>query len=737
MKNIIKGGIDEDNGKLVVDAGSSTLTETLHDTALRSIDANPKFRRRGLAAQGLTDDYDRNREEANERIKKAFFKNDKEGYEQFLASTAANDFKQRNAMVEYEQAQVLHGLKENQQLMLKNKVNSIVETMNTEYGAAKLQQASLLEDENTRHANAQAATDDKFDTLKESFEKGETTQEQYDAGVKACIEESNAESEANRKNIEGANNVFAMRTGTLFQGLQNSIVEIYDGEYEFHIKMGESEYAAKNAARVAAKSAALESLQSLINSGYGEFVNYALPILKDDETIRVYDTKKDENGNVVKDDKGNEQYEVVKGVFDISRRMFLSRDEIVGIEKALTQHAAEERTKRNLVVEQYKNQLKQIVYNAEVVIDAAFDPTKPMDENAEKELSSQLQNAISAIDQIYDAFPEATGNHRNRIVNYYKRARNSHIKAMNEANNCANEEMFRKLLDSIDSQNNAVETVVVPVIDDNGKIEEKPVSMDGHKAFRTIYSLAKKAGYFKNGEYDAAYKRHDDPWMRANRIQNTINKFFQTEKVGKKSNIAGIILDVNKDGSIGFVGTQKEREGAYLDDADIGMMWDSDMKVPSNVMRAIVGRLDDFCVRAMVTPTEEQLQDELKKAYDSAMEAHDNAAFNANFLNSLSRSIESRFNPLVNDEVYGGVRARAKEAAEDIEYYRARGLPVPQDKIVKYGELTMEAEKGIMRGDFKALEASVRPTASMYKRNIMQGTTAVDDRDFMAISEEQ
>ena len=443
MKNIIKGGIDDDNGKFVVDAGVSTLTETLHDTALRSIDANPKFRRRGLAAQGLTDDYDRSREEANERIKKAFFKNDNEGYEQFLASTAANDFKQRNAMVEYEQAQVLHGLKENQQLMLKNKVNSIVETMNTEYGAAKLQQASLLEDENTRHANAQAATDDKFDTLKESFEKGETTQEQYDAGVKACIEESNAESEANRKNIEGANNVFAMRTGTLFQGLQNSIVEIYDSEYDFYIKIGESEYAARNAARVAAKSAALESLQSLINSGYGEFVNYVLPILKDDETIRVYDAKKDENGNVVKDKDGNDEYEAVKGVFDISKRMFLSRDEIVGIEKALAQHATEERTKRNLVVEQYKNQLKQIVYNAEAVIDAAFDPTKPMDENAEKELSSQLQNAISAIDKIYDAFPEATGNHRNRIVNYYKRARNSHIKAMNEANNCANEEMFR------------------------------------------------------------------------------------------------------------------------------------------------------------------------------------------------------------------------------------------------------------------------------------------------------
>lgn len=724
MKNIIKGGIDEDNGKLVVDAGGSTLTEELHETALRSIDANPKFRRRGLAAQGLTDDYDRNREKANESIKKTFFKNDNEGYEQFLASTAANDFKQRNAMVEYEQAQVLHGLKENQQLMLKNKVNSIVETMNTEYGAAKLQQASLLEDENTRHANAQAATDDRFDTLKESFEKGETTQEQYDAGVKACIEESNAESEANKKNIEGANNVFAMRTGTLFQGLQNSIVEIYDSEYDFYIKMGESEYAARNAARVAAKSAALESLQSLINSGYGEFVNYALPILKDDETIRVYDVKKDENGNVVKDKDGNEEYEAVKGVFDISKRMFLSRDEIVGIEKALAQHAAEERTKRNLVVEQYKNQLKQIVYNAEVVIDAAFDPTKPMDENAEKELSSQLQNAISAIDQIYDAFPEATGNHRNRIVNYYKRARNSHIKAMNEANNCANEDMFRKLLDSYDSDTQATHVVKVPLADEKGNVVETEMEMDGHKAFRTIYSLAKRAGYFKNGEYDAAYRRHTDPYARAQRIQSVINKFYDTKKSGKSATFAGVVLNVRNDGSIGIINTKKETVGE-LDDAlknEVWGIWDKNLTIPYDVVRSVVNQLDDFCNRALVTPTEEQLTEKLQEAYDSAMEAHDNAAFNANFLNSLSRSIEAQFNPIVNEEVFGDARARR-------DFLEKRGLEVSPDLIEK-------TENGRIRADFKVIEASIKPNASMFKRNIMQGTTAVDDRDFMAIAEE-
>ena len=724
MKNIIKGGIDDENGKFVVDAGVSTLTETLHDTALRSIDANPKFRRRGLAAQGLTDDYDRSREEANERIKKAFFKNDNEGYEQFLASTAANDFKQRNAMVEYEQAQVLHGLKENQQLMLKNKVNSIVETMNTEYGAAKLQQASLLEDENTRHANAQAATDDKFDTLKESFEKGETTQEQYDAGVKACIEESNAESEANRKNIEGANNVFAMRTGTLFQGLQNSIVEIYDSEYDFCIKMGESEYAARNAARVAAKSAALESLQSLINSGYGEFVNYALPILKDDETIRVYDVKKDENGNVVKDKDGNEEYEAVKGVFDISKRMFLSRDEIVGIENALAQHATEERTKRNLVVEQYKNQLKQIVYNAEAVIDAAFDPTKPMDENAEKELSSQLQNAISAIDKIYDAFPEATGNHRNRIVNYYKRARNSHIKAMNEANNCANEEMFRKLLDSYDSDTQATHVVKVPLADEKGNVVETEMEMDGHKAFRTIYSLAKRAGYFKNGEYDAAYRRHTDPYARAQRIQSVINKFYDTKKSGKSATFAGVVLDVRRDGSIGIVNTKKETVGE-LDDAlknDAFWVFDRNLTIPYDVVRSVVNQLDDFCNRALVTPTEEQLTEKLQEAYDSAMDAHDNAAFNANFLNSLSRSIEAQFNPVVNEEVFGDARAKR-------EFLEKRGLEVSPDLIEK-------TENGRIRADFTVIEASIKPNASMYKRNIMQGTTTVDDRDFMAIAEE-
>ena len=724
MKNIIKGGIDEDNGKLVVDAVGSTLTETLHDTALRSIDANPKFRRRGLAAQGLTDDYDRNREAANERIKKAFFKNDSEGYEQFLASTAANDFKQRNAMVEYEQAQVLHGLKENQQLMLKNKVNSIVETMNTEYGAAKLQQASLLEDENTRHANAQSATDDKFDTLKESFEKGETTQEQYDAGVKACIEESNAESEANRKNIEGANNVFAMRTGTLFQGLQNSIVEIYDSEYDFYIKMGESEYAARNAARVAAKSAALESLQSLINSGYGEFVNYALPILKDDETIRVYDTKKDENGNVVKDKDGNDEYEAVNGVFDISKRMFLSRDEIVGIEKALAQHATEERTKRNLVVEQYKNQLKQIVYNAEVVIDAAFDPTKPMDENAEKELSSQLQNAISAIDKIYDAFPEATGNHRNRIVNYYKRARNSHIKAMNEANNCANEEMFRKLLDSYDSDTQATHVVKVPLADERGNVVETEMKMDGHKAFRTIYSLAKRAGYFKNGEYDAAYRRHTDPYARAQRIQSVINKFYDTKKSGKSATFAGVVLDVRRDGSIGIVNTKKETVGE-LDDAlknEVWGIWDKNLTIPYDVVRSVVNQLDDFCNRALVTPTEEQLTEKLQEAYNSAMDAHDNAAFNANFLNSLSRSIEAQFNPVVNEEVFGDARAKR-------EFLEKRGLDVSPDLIEK-------TENGRIRADFTVIEASIKPNASMYRRNIMQGTTAVDDRDLMAIAEE-
>ena len=280
------------------------------------------------------------------------------------------------------------------------------------------------------------------------------------------------------------------------------------------------------------------------------------------------------------------------------------------------------------------------------------------------------------------------------------------------------------MLDSYDSDPQATHVVKVPLADEKGNVVETEMEMDGHKAFRTIYSLAKRAGYFKNGEYDAAYRRHTDPYARAQRIQSVINKFYDTKKSGKSATFAGVVLDVRRDGSIGIVNTKKETVGE-LDDAlkdDAFWVFDRNLTIPYDVVRSVVNQLDDFCNRALVTPTEEQLTEKLQEAYNSAMDAHDNAAFNANFLNSLSRSIEAQFNPVVNEEVFGDARAKR-------EFLEKRGLEVSPDLIEK-------TENGRIRADFKVIEASIKPNASMYRRNIMQGTTDVDDRDFMAIAEE-
>jgi len=721
----------DDYGKVVaLENAQSPEAQSQAVAALGRIGDKYLLPHEGLDAAQTLAEYDR-RMKTVDKLDREFFKGDSRAYGRHIAAHANERANRRKALVSAVNAEMKHGM----DVAIKNdterRINSLIEIDSLDAAGVLANQAADgdIASQSLQNGIEQTTTENEFatDRLKEERD-AKVADAKTEADKKKAVDEYRARKAA----VDTA--TIATRTAIGYIGIQElakiskqeeehargratslrqDLRNIFMQKYKAYLSMNQSHEIAYANALEATRQGSIRYFSERMKGGQVGSVLYTLDELEKtgDELFKASVTD-----------------ETPTGVYDPSAYGFCRKSDILALRKAakaqLEEARHDELTRESIANANDNAVLKASVYNAQRLIDKLYssgEAVKPEDETV---LAKNVGKILEDINAIYARNPKVIGAHVNTIKNYYRREQARYVKAMGEASNCQNEEDFRRRLRLLDSTTEPTQKVSVPLLDSNGNVVETEIEMDTHKAFLTTYSLARKAGYFKSGEFAISARRHNDPALRASRIQSAINSFFDTRKSGKTATFAGVVLDVNKDGSIGVVNTKKETVGE-LDDAlkgDVLWFFDSNLKIPYEVIRSVVNRLDDFCVRSMVTPTDDQLKEELKSAYDAAIEAHDNKAFNANFLNALSGNINAKFDPQENYRRYADDQL-------EVELRRRRGEQVDP-------ALLERVENGRIRADFKVIEASVVPTANMYKRSIMRGTDTKDDNDFMAIAEE-
>lgn len=734
--NRIESSVNKSPAVGIIHTDKSDQFDTLHEEALKSIGNSPSFNRTGLKAQGMTEEFDRNSAANDEKIRNECYKNDPKGYQLYKRATADYEIQKRKAIAQYEMAQVAHGLQEANKDRRRDSLASAIETFKMGYGAAKLHQASMLEEENGKHAAAlEAIENDKNLSASTVEQMPETTSkeeiENFKKQEQERLNKRTLDEVTRNQTAQAAIDVmFGNQTKELFKNFNDSMMKMFRSEYEFQKGMGHDEREAFDAASSATRADVVSALKAMIDGGNGEFVNsVVLPILNDPDAIKVFDYERDADGKEVLYENGQKKIVEKAGVFDMSGRLFLEEGDIRAIEKYLASHVAEVRATQKLKEEEYASQLKAIVYNSQVLIDSVYDEAaqkgQVIDENVENALGERLKTMTDAIDTIYKAHPKLIGAHYRNIQNYRRTARARYTKAVNMANNCANEEAFRKLLTDINNSAEATTTVRVDMLNDKGELESRDLEMDTHKAYLTVLAKARKAGFCKGAEWNKTARMHTEPQARAGRIQAAINNFFVEKQDGATSGSpAGrIILDVNKDGSVGFAQTMKENSGVFFDDADVGFVYDSDITVPYSVVAAVVKELDDFCVNSLVTPKDDEMVAKLREAFNDAMQKNDAQSFSFNFIEGLRGRTAAKFDPVLHSKYYG-------DAIADVEFRRERNLPIDP-------ELSELAKNGIMSPSFQEIKASILPSAAQMKRNITENIGDASADDFMASMEDE
>jgi hypothetical protein len=705
--------------------------EELHEEAIKSIDANPVFSRKGLKAQGMTDEFDASSKKNDEVIRKELFKDDPEGFEMYKRMTADYDIKKRQSIVQYEQAQVAHGLQEENNFRRKSELTGIVESTKLAYSGAKAFQASRLEGENYQHLSILEAIERSSRQL--------ASPEEDDEGLSLAYYTSAQRAEAKR-NLDTLNAIdteFSIKAGTLYDDFRKSMIALHRREMDFQISMGLDEKTAYNAACSATRADMVSAMRSLIDSGNGEFVNsVVLPMLKDPDAIKVFDYERDKDGKEIVDKDGKKKIVALDGVFDISGRLFLEDEDLRKVEQYLATHVSEERTRKKLVEEQYGSQLKKIVYDAQVVIDSVYDKAAEsgdaVNENLENELADKLNQSCRAIDAIYSEFPSLTGSHYRSIMNYYRTARNRYIRAMNMSNNCKNEAEFIELLGKINSSSNDVTTIEVPILDENGETVVEKIEMDSHKAYLTVLSQARRAGFCKGEEFGRSVRAHTEPMKRANRIQEAINSFliekhgamvYKQDGIKKESAAGTITIGVNKDGSLYISGGKKGLSGVKFEDAIVrSFLSDIDADVESGAISEVVKILDDFCISSPVTPSAEELRTRLNTAFADAQKKRDAKAFSFNLLTGLKANTVRMFDKGRGWDEYDKIQER-------IKYYKASNLPIPED-------LKKQLKDAKIYPSFQAIRAAIMPSAQQMKRRIASDGESSNAEDFVSAFED-
>ena len=432
---------------------------------------------------------------------------------------------------------------------------------------------------------------------------------------------------------------------------------------------------------------------------------------------------------------GDADYEASKaksptGVYDPSAYGFLRKSDLYALRKAAKQMImearAEARSNEAISLANSNAVLKSLVYGAQTQIDALYDKGEAVAPEDAKVLNKNLHDIVGKIDAMYAGNPKLVGNHVKQIKSYYRSAQARYMKTMNLAANCQNEEDFKELLQKYNNATSEVSEIDVPEIDENGQLTGKTIkaSVDTHKAYVITLNQARRAGFCKGAEWNTGARAHLEPQKRAHRIQAALNDFLVEKQGGQtsKSPAGRIALDVNADGTISIGSTNNELGNTFFDDADEGW-FDTDINVPPAVIRDVVKALESYCISSLVTPTDEQLREQLNFAFNTAQAKNDARMFGYNFLESLRQRTAARFDPVLNRELYGNDRARYR-------YLEQRGMPIDPS-------LRKSVENGKLQPSFQFLRNSIMPRSMQMKRRIAeQDNGRLDADDYIGDAEE-
>lgn len=498
--------------------------------------------------------------------------------------------------------------------------------------------------------------------------------------------------------------------------LRKEFRNIFMQRYKAHRAMNQSHEIAYANALEAARQGAISYFSERIKAGQVGSVLYTL-----DEMEKIGD----------EDYKKSVTDKTPTGVYDPSAYGFCRKSDLFALRKSAEQMIkearAEARSREAISLANSNAVLKDLVYDAKTQIDALYDKGDAVKPEDAQVLNKDIQDVIGQIDKMYAGNPKLVGNHVKQIKSYYRSAQARYMKTMNLAANCQNEEDFKELLQKYNNATSEVSEIDVPEIDENGQLTGKTIkaSVDTHKAYVITLNQARRAGFCKGAEWNTSARAHLEPQKRAHRIQAALNDFLVEKQGGQTGNSpAGrITLDVNADGTIGFGNSDKELGKAFFDDADIGSVYNSDIKIHPAVIRDVVKALDGYCISSLVTPTDEQLREQLNLAFNEAQAKDDARMFGYNFLESLRRRTAARFDPVLNREIYGNDWAKYR-------YLAQRGMPIDPS-------LRKSLESGRLQPSFQFLRNSIMPRSEQMKRRIAeQDNGRLDADDYIGDAEE-
>ena len=691
----------------------------------------------GLDAQQTLVEYDR-RMKVVDKLDREFYKGDTRAYGRHIAAHANERANRRKALVSAVTAEMKHGMNVAIKNDTERRIDSLIETDSLEAAGVLANQSAdgEIASETMTNGIEQTTSENEFatDRLKEERD-AKMAEAKTDDEKKKIADDYRAKKAAvdtattatrtaigmfgieELSKISKQEEVFARSKAT---SIRQEFRNIFMQKYKAFRSMNQSHEIAYANALEATRQGSIRYFSERMKGGQVGSVLYTLDELEKsgDEMFRQSVTD-----------------ETPTGVYDPSAYGFCRKSDLFALRKAAKQQLdearAEARAKESLMLAEDGAKLKTNVYMAQTLIDGLYDSGDVTSEKSAV-LTKNLEGIIGNINAIYGRNPKLIGQHVQAVKNHLRRAQARYDKAMNTAMNCKNEAEFGARLDALESSTLPTETVKVPLYDENGELKETEVEMDTHKAYLVTLGLARKAGFFKDREHSVHAMAHTEPVKRAKRIQDAINSFFTAHDKGgekrDKSASGKIILDVNKDGSVGFSNSNKELGGVLFEDAlEDGPLWmRGNQPVSPSVIRTVVDRLDWFCCESLVTPKEDELLAELNAAYNDALAKHDDKAFCANFLDSLQSRTIARFDADENRRMYG-------QARQEFNYRKSRELPISD-------ELAESVRLGKMSMSFSALRRQVVPKREQYKRAIMRGgdsdSATGTDGDLMSLTEE-
>lgn len=689
----------------------------------------------GLDASKTLTEFDARAQRADAEIRKIYGPNTR-GYNRYKARHANEQIARRKAIANTVMAEMKHGAQVAIKTDTENRIARLVENDTIDAAGVLANQAADGEvaSEALNNGVEQTTSENEFATDKlkadrnarKAAAKTEDEKKAIDADYaqkKALLDTATAGTRAalggigirELTQISMQEEVHARKKA---EPLRKEFRNIFMQRYKAHRAMNQSHEIAYANALEAARQGAISYFSERIKTGQVGSVLYTL-----DELERIGD----------EDYKKSVTDKTPTGVYDPSAYGFCRKSDLLALRKSaeqmINEARAEARSREAISLANGNAVLKSLVYGARTQIDALYDKGDAVTPEDAQVLNKNLQDIIGQIDKMYAGNPKLVGNHVKQIKSHYRSAQARYMKTMNLAADCQNESDFKELLQKYNNATSEVSEIDVPEIDENGQLTGKTIkaSVDTHKAYVITLNQARRAGFCKGAEWNTSARAHLEPQKRAHRIQAALNDFLVEKQGGQTGNSpAGrITLDVNADGTIGFGNRDKELGKTFFDDADKAGWWwpDSDIKVSPAVIRDVVKALDGYCISSLVTPTDEQLREQLNLAFNTAQAKDDARMFGYNFLESLRRNTAARFDPVLNKEIYGRDRARYK-------YLERRGMPI--DAATR-----RNVERGRLQPSFQFLRNSIMPRSEQMKRRIAeQDNGRLDADDYIGDAEE-